>query len=142
MIGEIISTVVFGSIAASSYYANKVGGGSDHPKIERIAANCGLSNREGKKVRIHRRTKKKGYTEYVYQMPEGLAAKDFQDKLANFQDGLNIKRSLLDLSLADLKGIKLRGDIVKQVKTLLAKKKETPQRGGNQLRWNAYLSRV
>lgn len=124
MLFEITTSLVAGGLAGYAQFKKSGGGGNDHAKIVNIAANCGLSNREGKEIRIHRKTRKQNCTEYVYQMPTGLSANEFQAKLANFQDGLNIKRSVIDLSFADIKAINWRDDVVAQIRQLLAKKKK------------------
>ncbi|TYS74537.1 FtsK/SpoIIIE domain-containing protein [Sutcliffiella horikoshii] len=119
---EITSSIVAGSLAGYSYYQKSGGGRNDHSKIVNIARNCGLKNKEGKEIRIHRKSKKNGYTEFVYQMPQGLSAKDFQDKLDNFQDGLNIKKTIPDISINDFKSINWKGDVLQQIKEVFAKK--------------------
>jgi DNA segregation ATPase FtsK/SpoIIIE, S-DNA-T family len=124
VIFEITSSVVMGGILGATYYYQIGGGGNDHPKIENIAKNCGLVSRDGKTIRILRKSKRKGYTEYVYQIPQGLSFKDFQAKLDNFQDGLNIKKSILDFSLADIKEINWKGDVLQQIKDLFEKRKK------------------
>jgi len=121
MIFEIASSVVMGGILGTTFYYQK-GGINDHPKIENIAKNCGLVSKDGKEIRILRKSRKKGYTEYVYQIPQGLSFKEFQAKLDNFQDGLNSKKSLLDFSINDVKEINWKGDLLQQVKDLLEKK--------------------
>lgn len=120
---EILSSAAMGGILGYTYIYQAGGGGNDTKKIENIAKNCGLVAKDGKAIRIQRRTRKSGYTEYVFQMPQGLSANEFKNKLDNFQDGLNIKKTVLDFSLNDLKAIDWKGDIIQSVKDLLHKKK-------------------
>jgi S-DNA-T family DNA segregation ATPase FtsK/SpoIIIE len=122
LLTEILSSAAMGGLLGYTYIYQAGLGGNDTKKIENIAKNCGLVAKNGSTIRIKRRTKKKGYTEYVFQMPHGLASSDFQNKLNHFQDGLNIKKNVLDLSLSDLKEINWKGDIVGEVKQLLNKK--------------------
>lgn len=124
MFVEIFSSAVMGGVLGYTYIYQAGLGGNDTKKIENIAKNCGLVSRDGKTIRIYRRTRKKGHTEYVFQMPQGLAESDFQNKLNHFQDGLNIKKSVLDLSISDIKKINWKGDIAKEIKSLLEKKKK------------------
>lgn len=124
MIFEIASSAVMASILGTAFYFKNGGGGNDHPKIENIAKNCGLVAKDGKTIRILRKTRKKGYTEFVYQIPQGLSFKDFKGRLDNFQDGLNSKKSVFDFSIADLKTINFKDDILQQVRDLLEKKKK------------------
>lgn len=124
MIFEILSSTVMGGLLGYTYIYQSGLGGNDTKKIENIASNCGLVAKDGKKIRIYRRTKKEGCTEYVFQMPQGLSSKEFQNKIDNFQDGLNIKSSVLDLSLEDIKKLRFGPDILEQVKHLLEKKKK------------------
>ena len=56
MIIEIVSSLVAGGIAATAYFKQH-GVGDDKTKIERIAANAGLVSKDGKQIRIYRRTK-------------------------------------------------------------------------------------
>jgi DNA segregation ATPase FtsK/SpoIIIE, S-DNA-T family len=119
----IASTLVAGSVYGFSYFAQRKDVGSDHKKIELIAKNCGLTSKDGKEIRIHRKSSNREYSEYIYQIPHGLAFKDFIEKQDHFQDGLNIKKSTLELSIKDLKELKLQRDIIKQIKKLLKKKR-------------------
>ncbi|MGQ4666544.1 FtsK/SpoIIIE domain-containing protein [Metabacillus halosaccharovorans] len=123
MIFELITTMFAGGLVGFSYYKMNGGPSNDHEKIVRIARNCGLVNKEGKELRIFRKSKKKNYTEYVYQMPQGLSVSQFQAKIENFNDGLNIKKTIPDIYLSDFKEVNLKGDILKQIKVILKKKK-------------------
>ncbi|NNV07762.1 cell division protein FtsK [Geobacillus sp. MMMUD3] len=123
MLFEILSSLVAGGIAATTYLKQQ-GVGNDKTKIERIAANTGLVTKDGKQIRIHRRTKGDGFIEYVFQIPLGLSFADFERKKHVFEDGLNIKRTTFDLSLADLKKISLRSNPIPQIRNLLQKKKK------------------
>ncbi|MCX8047347.1 MAG: FtsK/SpoIIIE domain-containing protein [Anoxybacillus gonensis] len=120
---EILSSLVAGGIAATTYFKQH-GTGDDKTKIERIAANAGLVSKDGKQIRIYRRTKGEGFTEYVFQIPLGLSFADFEKKKHVFEDGINIKRSTLDISLADLKSITLRSNPIPQIKSLLQNKRK------------------
>jgi DNA segregation ATPase FtsK/SpoIIIE, S-DNA-T family len=121
---EILSSVAMGGLLGYTYIYQNGLGGNDTKKIENIAKNCGLVAKDGKTIRIHRRTRKNNYTEYVFQMPQGLSSKDFQSKLDHFQDGLNIKKSVLDLSFSDFKTLNWKGDIYQEIKRLLEKKRK------------------
>jgi DNA segregation ATPase FtsK/SpoIIIE, S-DNA-T family len=123
---EITTTLIGGGIYGMSYFL-KSAAGNDHKKIQLIAKNCGLVSRDGKEIRIHRKGGSKEWKEYVYQMPHGLSYKQFKEKLDNFQDGLNIKKSTFDISLHDLKQLKIQKDIINQIKEL-AKKKRTKRK--------------
>jgi FtsK/SpoIIIE family len=120
---EILSSLVAGGIAVTTYLKQQ-GVGNDKTKIERIAVNAGLVTKDGKQIRIHRRTKGDGFIEYVFQIPLGLSFADFERKKHVFEDGLNIKRSTFDLSLADLKEISFRSNPIPQIKSLLRNKRK------------------
>ena len=124
MIFEIASSLVMGGVVVGSYYYEKGVGGNDHQKIIKIARNCGLVTKDRKELRIHRRINKGSYNEYVYQIPLGLSSTEFINKLDHFQDGLNIKRNVLDISLADIKKLEWKKDIIKQLRVLLEKKRK------------------
>jgi DNA segregation ATPase FtsK/SpoIIIE, S-DNA-T family len=119
---EITSTLIGGGIYGMSYFL-KNSTGSDHKKIQLIAKNCGLISKDGKEIRIHRKGGNRDWSEYIYQMPHGLSHKQFKEKLDNFQDGLNIKKSTWDISLKDIKQLKFQAGIIDQVKDLLEKKR-------------------
>jgi DNA segregation ATPase FtsK/SpoIIIE, S-DNA-T family len=123
---EITSTLIMSGVLVSTVYYQHGGGGNDARKIERIAENAGLVARDGTKIRIHRRTRHNNFTEYAFQMPHGLSSQQFRDKLDRFQDGLNIKRSIIDISLDDLKAIDWRDvkNLPQQIQTLLKRKKK------------------
>lgn len=123
MLFEISTSILASGLVGFSYYKNTGGGSNDHQKIINIARNCGLKNKEGKEIRIHRKFKKEKFTEYVYQMPQGLSEQQFLDKINNFQDGLNIKKSTIDISFDDFKEINWKGDLLKQLNSILKKKK-------------------
>jgi DNA segregation ATPase FtsK/SpoIIIE, S-DNA-T family len=119
---EITTTLIGGSIyGLSQYFKNGVG--NDHKKIQLIAKNCGLVSKDGKEIRIYRKGGNREWKEYIYQMPHGLSYNQFKDKLDNFQDGLNIKKSTLDISLNDIKQLKFQKDFFDQVKELTKKKR-------------------
>ncbi|MCG7314920.1 cell division protein FtsK [Priestia flexa] len=122
MIFEILSSIAMSSVLASTYVYQH-GGGNDAKRIERIAANAGLVAKDGQKIRIHRRTRGAGYTEYVYQMPQGMSVNQFKEKLDRFQDGLNIKRRLIDVSFEDMRSVQLNKDILTQVRSLFERKR-------------------
>lgn len=120
MLVEILTSILAGGIVGSTYFFQNGGGGNDTKKIEKIAANCGLVSKDGKKIRIYRKSKNPDYVEYVFQMPHGLSSKQFIDKIDHFTDGLNIKRTVLDISLNDLKQINLKENIPLQIKKLIS----------------------
>jgi DNA segregation ATPase FtsK/SpoIIIE, S-DNA-T family len=126
MFAEILTTALASGMMGVIHY-KKGTVGDDHKKIQLIAKNCGLVSKDGKEIRIHRKggdKKNKKWKEYVYQMPHGLSYKQFNDKINNFQDGLNIKKTVLDISLQDIRKIRISKDIVNQVRELLKKKQD------------------
>lgn len=92
-------------------------------KIQRIANTCGLTVQEGGKKHTMHLLRRKRHTwgmEYVYRIPLGLSFDDFQKKKQHFEDGLNHKRGVLDITMNDLKSLRLNADILDQIKKLLA----------------------
>jgi DNA segregation ATPase FtsK/SpoIIIE, S-DNA-T family len=53
----------------------------------------------------------------------GLSFEDFENKKNHLQDGLNNKRSILDITTEDLKQLELSGNVFRDIKALLNKKK-------------------
>lgn len=125
---------MFLEIASSAVMAGVFGwtildkqGANEGSKIQRIANNCGLNVRDdGKLLTIHLLRKKRHSwgMEYVYRLPLGLSFEDVQKKHKHFEDGLNHKRGLLDLTIDDFRKLRLNADILEQVKKLLSGQKQ------------------
>ncbi len=116
MIFEILSTSSMLAVAGSTYFfQNK--SSNDHDKIKIIADQCGLKTKD-ESIRIYRKSHKKNYSEYIYKIPLGLTLKEFQAHEQNFIDGLNNK-SKPDLNLVNLKNINWKGDVIKQIRSLI-----------------------
>lgn len=121
MMFSVLSTVSMAGIMLASYYFQNSSSGDDHEKIKKISDAAGLTvkeNREKQSIRIYRKVKKKNYTEYIYKIPLGLSFKQFTDNKQLYVDGLNNK-SRHDFTLANLKGVNWRGDVIKQLKRIL-----------------------
>lgn len=130
MIFEITTSILAGGLVGYSYY-QKTGGSDDAVKIQRICANNGLTLKEGGKTRtmqlLRRSAIKDGKvivgTEFAYRIPLGLSFRDFENKKDHLQDGLNNKQKIIDISLNDIRAIRLDRNILKAIKLLLEKKK-------------------
>lgn len=95
---------------------------SEAAKIQRIAASCGLTINEGGKthtIHLLRRKRHEWGVEYAYRLPLGLSFDDVQKKRRHIEDGLNHKRGILDLTLDDLRTLRIRTDLPDQIKRLL-----------------------
>lgn len=116
MLFEILTTgSMLGVLGASYYYrTNSV---DDSDKIIKIADNCGL-HKPDEKLRLYRRNRKDGYTEYVFKIPLGLELQDFRDKYGKFKDGLN-NRSVRRIDLTDFKSLKLDCTLPKQLRSII-----------------------
>ncbi|HZG87286.1 FtsK/SpoIIIE domain-containing protein [Paenibacillus sp.] len=124
MILEIFGVAVAGGLLAWTFLDGK--GVTDASKIQRIANNCGINVKEGGKLRTIHLLRKRKYewgTEYVYRLPLGLSFDEVKAKKAHIEDGLNHRRGILDLSVDDLRTLRIDGDIVAQIKALLAGRK-------------------
>jgi hypothetical protein len=124
MLLEIASSAVMASVLGWTFLDKQ--GANEGRKIQRIANNCGLNVREdGKLLTIHLLRKKRHSwgVEYVYRLPLGLSFEDVQKKQRTIEDGLNHKRSMIDLSIEDFKKLRLRADILDQIKKLLSGEK-------------------
>ncbi|KZO00620.1 FtsK/SpoIIIE domain-containing protein [Pseudobacillus badius] len=125
MFFEIASSIVMGGVVGYTFLLQS-GSTNDAAKIQRIAVNAGLVVKEKKETRTIQLLRKTSYawgTEYAYRIPLGLSFSDFQKKQDHLQDGLNNKRSLVDISLKDLKTIDWRSSVLEQIRQILAKKK-------------------
>ncbi|RVT62777.1 FtsK/SpoIIIE domain-containing protein [Niallia taxi] len=123
MLFEILSSVVVGGLVGCSYLYQQGLGGNDSRNISRIASNAGLVAKDGTKIRILRRRAYKDHVEYVFQLPQGLSVKQFREKIDRFQDGLNAKKRVLDISAADIRNINWKKDFVCQLQELMTKKR-------------------
>lgn len=117
----VLSTASMLGIMASTYYFQNKTSNNDHKKIKTIADNIGLyvtENKQKQSIRIYRKVKKENYSEYIYKIPLGLSFKKIEENKQVFIDGLNNK-SKHDFSLANIKAINWKGDISKQLRSLL-----------------------
>jgi hypothetical protein len=116
LIFEVITTgSMLGVLGASYYY--RTNDSNDADKIMRIAENCGLFKKDDK-MRLFRRSRKAGYTEYGFKIPLGLELQDFRDKYGKFKDGLN-NRSARRINLAEFKTLKLDRTLPKQIQRII-----------------------
>ncbi|KRE70778.1 FtsK/SpoIIIE domain-containing protein [Paenibacillus sp. Soil750] len=103
-------------------YTHLDGRGTSEPsKIQRVANTCGLTvleNGKRRTMQLLRRTCYEWGREYIYRIPLGLSFEDFQKKKQHIEDGLNNKRGFLDISLEDIKTLRLRSDLFQQIKEM------------------------
>jgi len=121
----MVTSAIAGAVVIGTKMYEK-GAVNDAAKIQRICNNCGLKVKEGKEVRnmqLLRGTRKEWGTEYAYRIPLGLSFADFQAKEQNIADGLNHKGLIPDIRPSDLLKIELRRDILKQIQTLINRKR-------------------
>lgn len=110
----IIETLVGGALWFGAERLKR--GVGDKRKLDRIFRKCGLSVKyDGKEdtPKLIRSAIKETYTEYIYRIPEGLSFSDFKKKRQVIEDSLNSGGNAITLS--DLKGFDVYGDIKKQV---------------------------
>lgn len=127
MLFEITSSLLAGGLMGFSYL-QKQGGSSDAAKIQKICAQNGLDFKDDN-MQLLRKSKIKDEgivvgIEYAYRIPLGKSFHDYELKKQHIQDGLNNKRTLLDVSVSDLRTLKLDRNIIQAIKTLLEKKKD------------------
>ncbi|WJE55705.1 FtsK/SpoIIIE domain-containing protein (plasmid) [Bacillus cereus] len=121
MLFEIASSaVVSGAILYAKMYQSGVT--NDATKIQRICSVCGLK-KNNETIQLIRRTRHKWGTEYVYRIPLGLGFYEFEQKKRNLEDGLNHRRKIFDFKLLDFKSLRLRKDILKQIRNIVLNKK-------------------
>jgi hypothetical protein len=125
MLLELVTSTAMSGVLIYTYLDK--GGTTEAAKIQRVAAHCGLAVREnGKTHTIHllRRTRHKWGTEYVYRIPLGLSFEDIRQKKQHIEDGLNHRRRLFDVTLDDLRALRINGDILQQLRQLLTGSKQ------------------
>jgi len=122
MLFEITTTSLMAGLVGYSYL--KKNGLSDVDKIQKICLNCGLTIKEGsdtKTIQLYRKKKYDWGTEYVYRIPLGLSFQDFEKRIHHLRDGLNSKKSVIELS--DLLKLNFRTNIIKQVQNVIKNRK-------------------
>lgn len=125
MLFEIASSAVVGGVILYAKM-HQSGAANDATKIQRICSVCGLKAKEGKDTKtIHllRKTKHEWGYEYAYRIPLGLSFSDFQAKIHHLEDGLNHKSKVWDFNLSDLRELRIRRDILKQIRNIITKKR-------------------
>lgn len=119
MIFEILTTSIFGGIAATAYVKQKSLNSNDSGKIQRILSLSGLNIKDGKNTYTTTLIRKKQHGwgwEYKYRIPDGRSFKQYQEKLDVLQDGLNNRRKRIKFS--DLTKLKLDKTIIQQLQEL------------------------
>lgn len=125
MLIEAVTTIAAAGLAGYSYL--QVRGGSptsDTDKIQKIFTNAGWQGRGGETIRLQRKRKIEGGTEYVYQLPLGFDRKKIEDHIHIIEDGLNVRSNVLDFELSGLKELKFDKTIVQQIQSLLKSKRK------------------
>ncbi|WP_368657610.1 FtsK/SpoIIIE domain-containing protein [Metabacillus halosaccharovorans] len=123
MLFEIGSTILVGGLTGYAYLKKNGSASNDADKIQKIFANSDWNGVNGETIRIHRKSKFNGGTEYVYQLPLGFDRKKIENGKHILEDGLNIKQKLFDFELSDFFNIKWDKDFLKQLKNILLQKK-------------------
>ncbi|MFH5181176.1 FtsK/SpoIIIE domain-containing protein [Paenibacillus sp. TAB 01] len=125
MLVEIVSSAVMAGVLGWTILDKQ--GANEGSKIQRIAANCGLTIKDGSKtmtIHLLRKRRHPWGTEYVYKLPLGLSFEDAQKKQRHLEDGLNHKRGLLDVTFDDFKRLQLRADLLEQIKKIFSGTKQ------------------
>jgi hypothetical protein len=123
---EISSSIVAGGIVVFTRLKQNGSPTNDAAKIKRIFENARLTVNEDKKMktpRLHRKTPFEGGKEYVYQLPLGMSFKQIQDHKHVIEDGLNVRQKIPTFELKELKQLRLRKDIIKQIRDIVNDKK-------------------
>ncbi|SOC12951.1 S-DNA-T family DNA segregation ATPase FtsK/SpoIIIE [Ureibacillus xyleni] len=123
MLFEILTTSIFGGIAATAFIKKQGIATNDSGKIQRIMSLSGLNVKDGKDTLSTQLITKKQYEwgwEYKYRIPLGRSFKDYLTKLDVLEDGINNRRKRIRFS--DLKSLDWDGNIILQLKELWRKK--------------------
>jgi hypothetical protein len=119
MIIEAVSILAMGGVLGWTLVESN--GLSEGKKISKIANNCGLyKNDENGKQTLHllRKRRREWGVEYVYRIPLGLSFEDFLSKKKNFEDGLNVRRGIVDLRWEDIRALKFDNTLLDQIEKL------------------------
>ncbi|MBH0159862.1 FtsK/SpoIIIE domain-containing protein [Fictibacillus sp. 26RED30] len=119
MLFEFVTSAFMASLLGVGYVKKHVGL-NDAAKIQRIFANAGWVGKDNglpKPIRIRRKRRIPGGTEYVYQLPLAFDRKKVEEKIHVLEDGLNVTSRSIDWkALRDVR-------TVKQLKTVINAKK-------------------
>ncbi|MED1603600.1 FtsK/SpoIIIE domain-containing protein [Alkalihalophilus marmarensis] len=121
MIPEVL---IAAGVYASTVYMKHANSGSDKQKLDRIFRKCGLSRKYDSKeetAKLIRHSKKEGYSEYAYRIPEGFSHHDFLKKQDAIEDSLNAHTGVVTLS--DLRQVNVSGDIKRQIQKVMKSKR-------------------
>lgn len=125
MIFEILTTSLFGGIAATAFIKKQGLVTNDSGKIQRIISRSGLDVKNETTTLIKKKKHEWGW-EYKYRIPDGRSFKHYQDKMDVLQDGLNNRRKRI--KFVDLTKLKFDKTIIQQLqelwKTKLTEQKE------------------
>lgn len=123
MIFEILTTSIFGGIAATAFVKKQGLATNESGKIQRIISLSGLNVKDGKNTLTTQLIKKKQHEwgwEYKYRIPLGRSFNDYYSKIDILQDGINNRRKRI--KFADLKALEFDRNIFMQLQELWKKK--------------------
>lgn len=125
MIFEILTTSVFGGIAATAFFKKQGLATNDSGKIQRIMSLSGL-NVKDETTRLIKKKRQTWGWEYKYRIPDGRSFNHYLEKFNVLQDGLNNRRKRI--KFVDLAQLKFDKTILQQLqelwKTKLTEQKE------------------
>lgn len=113
------STIIMGGIAGVAYFKQNGPATNDAEKIQKIFANVGWNGKNGETIRLQRKAKFNGGTEYIYQIPLGFDRKDIERKKHILEDGLNIRHKFFEFDKSELLKLKMDKNLIKQIKKIL-----------------------
>lgn len=116
----VIGCVAMGALLGYTFFEKN--GISCHGKLQKVANNCGLTIRENGKIRTMELLTKRRHDwgmEYIYRIPLGLSFDEIVKKKANFEDGLNQKRNLLDIPFHEFTQLRFGPDLLDQIRKIL-----------------------
>lgn len=119
MIFEILTTSIFGGIAATAFFKKQGLATNESGKIQRIISLSGLNVKDGANTLTTQLIRKKKYEwgwEYKYRIPLGRSFNDYEIKKKIFEDGLNNRRHRIKFT--DLRQLDLNSEIITQLQTL------------------------
>ncbi|MBQ6447026.1 AAA family ATPase [Cytobacillus oceanisediminis] len=123
MFFSIASSILMAGVAGYSYLQTSSSPINDTEKIKTIFRNSGWIGANGETMRLHRKSKFKNGTEYVFQLPLGFDRNKIESNKQILEDGLNTRHKYLLFQPSDLLTIKLDKTILRQIKTILTTKK-------------------
>lgn len=120
---EIGSTAIMMGVAGYAFLKQNGPATNDPEKIQKIFTNCGWNGKNGETIRLQKKRRFDGGTEYVYQLPLGFDRKEIEKNKHVLEDGLNVRYSALEFDRQELLKVKIGKSMIDDIKRIMTAEK-------------------